>query len=188
MRLFLAINLPADVRAAIAEAVDPLRTATPGFGWSDPAKVHLTVKFLGEQPESVVDPLREAIERVAARHEMMDLDIGGVGAFPNLRRPRVVWLGVTPAPKLELLHHDVEVACEALGFEVEGRAFRPHLTLARIRERATTEETRALARAAREIDYRETVTVESIDLMRSHLSSAGARYDPMWSARLRESA
>ena len=110
---------------------------------------------------------------------------GVIGAFPNFRRPRVVWMGVSPEPKLELLHHDVEAAAAKLGFEMDGRPFRPHLTLARVKPRSTEAEIlRALARAAKHIEFTEELFVESIDLMQSDLSSAGARYRVLASAPL----
>jgi 2'-5' RNA ligase len=110
--------------------------------------------------------------------------LGGVGAFPNFRRARVVWMGVEHEARLELLHHDVEVACEALGFELEGRAFRPHLTLARVRDRTDVEELRALSRASKRIAFEEESPVESVDLMQSHLGAA-ARYERLHTAPLR---
>jgi 2'-5' RNA ligase len=87
---------------------------------------------LGEQPEERVADIEAAIAGVAALHRELLMTVGGLGAFPNFRRARIVWMGVEHEPRLELLHHDVELACERLGFELEGRPFRPHLTLARV--------------------------------------------------------
>jgi 2'-5' RNA ligase len=186
VRLFLAINLPSDVRHAIVEAAAPLREAAPALPWVAAEKLHLTVKFLGKQPEELATPLAEAMQSVAARNRVVDVELGEIGAFPNFRRPRVVWLGVSPEPKLELLHHDVETACEALGIPVEGRPFRPHLTLARVRPRSLDATAlRTLSRAAREVTYVEEVVINSIDLMESQLTAAGARYRLVASLPLR---
>jgi 2'-5' RNA ligase len=182
VRLFVALNLPADVRRAIADATAPRRAAAPSLAWTEEARLHLTLKFIGERPAEAREPLAAALRAVAARHAPLALELGGLGAFPNRRRPRVVWLGVAPDPKLELLHHDVEVACAALGYEVEGRAFRPHLTLARVRaprgaDAGIAAETAAgLAAAAGELRERWTAGVSSVDLMRSELASSGSRY------------
>src|SRR4051812_24779289 len=137
VRLFLAINLTPEVRHTIAEAAAPLKAIAPELSWVNEDKIHLTVKFLGEQPEEMAATVTEAMRSVGTRNRAIDVEIGGVGAFPNFRRPRVVWIGVTPDPKLELLHHDVESACESLGLPVDGKPFRPHLTLARVKSRAT---------------------------------------------------
>jgi 2'-5' RNA ligase len=133
----------------------------------------------------MVARLQEALSGVAARHRELMMELHGVGAFPNFRRARVVWLGIEPEGRLELLHHDLEVACEQLGFEVEGRPFRPHLTLARVKHTLDEPAARALARAAKAVDFQTEVVVRSIDLMRSDLSSSGSQYTTLATALLR---
>jgi 2'-5' RNA ligase len=112
------------------------------------------------------------------------MQIGGVGAFPNFRRARVVWIGVNHEARLELLHHDLEVAAETEGFEIAGRAFRPHVTLARVRTPLELEHVRRLARLARTIDFTATTDVSEITLFESTLASAGARYRRLHGATL----
>ena len=186
MRLFLAINIDPDVRRAIVEAMAPLKDAAPSLSWTDESRVHLTLKFFGEQPDDVLPRVGGATDAIAMRHRPFPMQIGGVGAFPNFRRARVIWLGIEREPRLELLHHDVEAACEAIGFEVEGRAFRPHLTLARVRDRTAPEELKRLARASKAFDFEDTTAVESIDLMRSNLGgSHAAKYDRLHCSQLR---
>jgi 2'-5' RNA ligase len=186
VRLFLALNFDPDLRRAIHEAAQPLREAAPALNWVPEERLHLTLKFLGEQSPECADQVTETMRAVAATHRELPVDLGGVGAFPNFRRPRVVWMGVSPEPKMELLHHDIESACAQLGFELEGRPFRPHLTLARVKQRVTEVETlRTLARAARRVDFREESVLSSIDLMQSELSPAGSRYTLLASAPLR---
>lgn len=186
MRLFLAINLPPEVRRAIAEAASPLRAIAPGLSWVKEPKIHLTVKFLGEQPEEMATKVAAALIDVGVRNRVVDAEIGGIGAFPNFRRPRVVWIGVTPEPKLELLHHDVEASCESLGLPVDGKPFRPHLTLARVRPRSADVSTlRALARASKDVSYVEEVVITSIDLMESELTTSGPQYRVLASIPLR---
>src|SRR2546423_4236623 len=134
MRLFLALNLSERLRREIWEATTELRGNGPGIKWVAEERLHITLKFIGEQPESAVQPLVDAMRRVGAGHLAPHISVGGIGAFPTFHRPRVIWIGVEPDPRLELLHHDVEIACEKLGYEVEGRPFRPHLTLGRAGE------------------------------------------------------
>lgn len=176
VRLFLAINLPAPERRAIRAATAPMRDAAPRLGWVTEERLHLTLKFFGEQPETSVATLRDALGAVARRHRPVALHLGGLGAFPNLRAPRVVWLGVAHDPKLELLQHDLEHECGTLGYELDGRAFRPHVTLARVRDRLAPSVARALATAARGVRYTGVVDVRSVDLMASELLPTGPRY------------
>lgn len=187
MRLFLAINLPPDVRQAIAtEVAAPLQMVAPELAWVREPSLHLTVKFLGEQPPELVPDLVAALRIVGERNKVIEVEIGGVGAFPNFRRPRVVWIGVSPDPKLELLHHDVEFACEGLGIPLDGKPFRPHLTLARVKQRGADSITlRKLARAAEEVAHVEEVLITSVDLMQSEMSARGSQYRLLASTPLR---
>jgi 2'-5' RNA ligase len=171
-RIFLAINLPAAERRAIHDAISPLREAAAGVAWVAEEKLHLTLKFLGGLPGAVVDDLRDALAPAMAAAPVPSLAIGGLGAFPDLRKPRVVWLGVEADAKLELLHHDIESVCGFLGYEIEGRAFRPHITLGRVRDGLAPEAARALADAARGVHHRARLGASSVEIMES---SAGAR-------------
>jgi 2'-5' RNA ligase len=189
VRLFLAINLPQPLRHELYALAEPLRAAAPDVAWVREPLLHLTLRFFGEQPEDLPARLRAPIEAAASRHRPPTLQFTEPGAFPNLRRPRVIWIGVEHHPRLELLHHDVEVACASLGFEPEGRPFRPHLTLGRVRKSpspvAQREQARALARAASAVATSESFTVESIDLMQSTLTPNGRQYDALFRAPLR---
>jgi 2'-5' RNA ligase len=138
--------------------------------------LHLTLKFLGEQPDSLVGPLAAAISTVAAQTRPIDLCIGAVGAFPTLRRPRTIYLTVTPDPKLELLHHDIEVTCASLGLPLAGRPFRPHVTIGREPEPPDLDARRALRAAARLVRLRATAPVPGIDLVESEQTDTGTRY------------
>ena len=178
VRLFLAINLPATVRRDIRAATAPMREATDqrAVKWLDEDHLHITLKFLGEQAEASVGPLRAALDAAVSPHIAFILDVGGLGAFPNLHAPRVVWMGVTPDPKLELLQHDVERACAALGYPLDARAFRPHITLGRTRDQVSRGDARAIAAAARTVRFRAAAPARSVDLMQSELGPRGARH------------
>ncbi|MGH7717234.1 MAG: RNA 2',3'-cyclic phosphodiesterase [Gemmatimonadaceae bacterium] len=187
MRLFIAINLPPVERAAIRSTTAFAREAVEGgreVSWVSEECLHLTMRFLGEQPAQSVPRLRGALERAARTSPAVRLQIGGVGAFPNFRSPRVVWMGVAHDPRLELLHHDLETALAECGYEPSGRAFRPHITLGRVRRELSRERANALADAARAIDYRSTVDSRSVELMMSELSSSGPHYTMVASAPL----
>jgi RNA 2',3'-cyclic 3'-phosphodiesterase len=185
VRLFLAINLPPEVRREIVAATASLRESAPELSWVQEPRLHLTLKFLDEQPEDRVDAIQAAMAGIAAKHRELFMSIGEIGAFPNFRRARVVWMGVAQEPRLELLHHDVELACEQLGFEVDGRPFRPHLTLARVKHALPEERLRVLSRVAKQTKYRTDFIVRSIDLMHSELGPGGPTYTTLVSAALR---
>lgn len=184
MRLFLALELPPATADEIHGAVAPLRAATPELAWVPVQRLHLTLKFLGDGADARVAALVQATDRVAARHRAFEMTLGGVGAFPNFRRPRVVWMGVEGEPRLELLYHDVEIAAAEAGYEMEGRPFRPHVTLARVREPLPAEPTRALARAARAISYSTTAFVDGLALFDSAARGSGAHYRRLHAATL----
>ena len=185
MRLFLAINLEPRIRRAVRDATTALRDVAPTLSWVDEARLHLTLKFLGECRDAVVPALNAALDDVSRRHRVFPMRLREIGAFPNFRRARVVWLGVEREPRLELLHHDVELACEREGFEIEGRPFRPHLTLARVKPRAGMDELRRLGRAARALAFEDETLVDTIDLMQSTPDGTGARYQRLHAASLR---
>lgn len=184
MRLFFAIELDPALRAALDQAIAPLRVTEATVSWVPADKLHLTMKFLGDVDEAGVERLARAADTVAERHRPFAMALGGVGAFPTFRRARVVWMGVESEPRLELLHHDLEVACGDAGFEVEGRPFRPHITLARLRVPLPLERARPFARAARRVAFAATDEVSRLTLLESTLAPSGARYRRVHAATL----
>ena len=185
MRLFIAINLPADQRRAIFQATVPLREALPTITWVAEDRLHFTLKFLGEQPQQDVRALETALGDVVGRHRAISVEMGGVGAFPNLRAPRVVWLGVEHESKLELLQHDIESACAGLGYDVEGRPFRPHITLGRVKRELGRSEVQVLEALVESVHFADELDVRSVDLMSSVLAGHGAAYSLLAALPLR---
>jgi 2'-5' RNA ligase len=184
MRLFFAIELSAGVADAIEAASRPLRDAAPDLAWVLPEKRHITLKFLGDVDESALPQFVVAADRAASASRPFEMAVGGIGAFPNFRRVRVVWVGVESEPRLELLHHDLEVGCVGAGIEVEGRPFRPHVTLARVRSVLPLDEARALARAARKVAFSATQDVAVLTLFESVPAPSGTRYRRVHTATL----
>jgi RNA 2',3'-cyclic 3'-phosphodiesterase len=184
MRLFFAIELGDELLDLLEETIAPLRAEAPELAWTRREQRHLTLKFLGSVEEADLSKLTAAADRAAARHAPLDMTVREIGAFPNFRRARVVWIGVEQDARLELLHHDLEQACEQEGFEIEGRPFRPHVTLVCIRAPFSVDRLRALARAARSVKMKSTVRVECITLFESTLAPSGARYRRVHAAQL----
>ena len=126
--------------------------------------------------DSTPAALTSLLAPIGAAHQPFDLRLSGLGAFPNLRAPRVVWMGVQQDPRLELVHHDVEAACAASGYPLDARTFRPHITLARVREALPLANARALALAARAVVYKGMQQVNALSLVESTLGPGGPRY------------
>ena len=185
MRIFLAINPPADVLRRVWDATATLRAATQDVAWIPEPKVHLTLKFIGETPDDRVAPLAAAMTDIARTHLAPMVHLGSIGAFPSFRRPRVIWMGIEPEPRLELLHHDVELACDRLGYELEGRPFRPHLTLGRVRRPLSDEALKALRMTGKRIRFTDEFFARTIDVMQSIPGSGGSQYSVVASAPMR---
>jgi 2'-5' RNA ligase len=176
MRLFVAINLPPETRDAIYGDAAALRSATTAVRWTAAPSLHVTLKFLGEQAEGLVPDLTAAMERVGAMHQSWDVETTGFGAFPNFRRPRVVWVGMTGESRLRALANDIDRAFVPFGIAAESRQFRAHLTLGRVKGELSAAESAALGAAARQAVPARGVPVCAIDLMCSELGPGGSRY------------
>jgi RNA 2',3'-cyclic 3'-phosphodiesterase len=176
MRLFLALNLPEEERRRIRDAIEPMRAAGVPVRWVDPDSYHLTLKFLGEVRPEKIPVLERAVKRVAATTRVFPLTLSGFGAFPTIRRPEVLWVGVEPTPALRCLKQDLEWGLTSHGFERETRAFHPHVTLGRASEGEGAGAFRGLDDLAAGLGYSGTVEVLTVDLMRTHLSKQGTRH------------
>ena len=176
MRLFIAVNFPDSVRAAIRNAIETFPVHDPPWRWAAPATWHVTLKFLGETSPDQLDRVVSGLDAVRARHTAFDVALGKFGAFPNLRAPRVLFYDVERgAENLQRLAHDVDLALEgAIGLPPETRPFHAHATIARVKEPLPA----ALAqRLARVPPLTHPVhRVSSFDLMESRLARTGAEY------------
>ncbi len=184
MRLFIALNLPESVRTSLRTVVRPLEALGFAFRWMTQDQIHLTVKFLGDVEPEREPELRAALGRAAAGVKTITLGLGGFGVFPHAHRPRVLWVGVTPEPAMELLHHGVEREFAPLGFPTEARTYRPHVTLARAAPGAKPGGFAKLEGALANLQFESAVVVETVDLMESTLQSAGAVYQVRHRERL----
>jgi 2'-5' RNA ligase len=132
MRLFVAIDIPAEMKDALRSFVSRLRPAAK-IGWSPVDNLHITTKFIGEWPEPRLEEMKRALTSVTVKGAI-EITIKGLGWFPNARHPRVFWAGIEGGEPLRTLAQATEQAAAELGVPVEERAYSPHLTLARIRE------------------------------------------------------
>lgn len=135
IRLFVAVELTAEVRAALAGVQDAVQRQLPprAVRWTNPGGIHLTLKFLGDTPAGKVEAIAQALGAAAGGFEPFDFTVAGFGCFPNARRANVLWVGVPDAPRaLAGLQRAADLQLTRLGFEREPRAFAPHLTLGRV--------------------------------------------------------
>ncbi|MEK6278827.1 MAG: RNA 2',3'-cyclic phosphodiesterase [Acidobacteriota bacterium] len=176
-RVFVAIELPNEIREELKIHAKRLREMVPQAqaSWSRPENIHLTLKFLGDTPGSRIHQLSEAASRTVEFFEPFRIGVGGTGAFPNHREPRVLWIGLSDFQnKLSALHTALEAECARIGFEKEARAFHPHLTIARLRK---PQHGRVLAEAHKQMEFKHVeFTVSELLVIRSELSSAGSKY------------
>jgi len=181
VRLFVAIELSEEWRHAAREARAAIEATTLDprvLRWVDPALMHLTLRFLGEVDEGLVETLRERLDEVSP----LEVELAGaaLGTFGPPRRTQVVWLGVGGnLADLEAVAAGVENAVVEAGFPAEERPFRAHVTLARVRREATPAQRTEVASAvaALDLDLPRASTVREVVLVRSHLTPRGPRYE-----------
>jgi 2'-5' RNA ligase len=172
VRLFVAINLPADERQALHAATVALRSDGLPVKWVDSEKLHVTIRFLGSVDDAMAGPIGDALAGAVAGHKPFDVTLGGAGAFPDTQHPRVLWIGVEKHPALELLAHDVARVLGGFGFPPELRPFQPHVTIGRARDDAPAGGMQAATAGLEGLDYAGVMPVASVDLM----ESAAGRY------------
>ena len=176
IRAFVAANLDPGLRDRIARVQERLRESRADVAWVRRENLHLTLKFLGEVEEAALGTVGDAIRQVAARHAPFRLVFSGLGAFPQPRTARVVWVGVGEgAGALAELYAEMEARLEPLGFQREARPFTSHLTLGRVRGPGRREQL-AAAVTSMAPDAVGEMLLDRIDLMRSELRPEGARY------------
>lgn len=178
LRLFWAVNLPDSVKADLGKLAEKLRVSNADAKWVEEHNLHLTLQFLGEVERHRLLDINAAVKAAVSHLEPFRLNLGGLGAFPNYNRPRVLWVGVGgELDKVKDLHNKVGQALTTIGFAPEERPFRPHLTLARFRSLIGVEQlmqgVQQLRPHVQELGH---FHVKSVDLMQSHLSSKGPKY------------
>ncbi len=180
MRLFVAVDVPDELKERIeSDVVSPLRPVLSGARWTRPDGRHLTLKFLGNVDDERVDDIAAVVDAAASRHTNFDAAFSEVGGFPNLRRPRVLWIGIGQgAEPMAALALDLEEALEPLGFEPEERPFRGHFTLARFPKPAAIGDLPQLHVPD------DPFAVRAITLFESKLHPKGARYRALRHAAL----
>ena len=199
IRAFLAVELSQELRAELAvvqqelkRRIEPEMKHDTRISWVRPASIHLTIKFLGDMDEPVIDPLRAALEQAIGNQMTVNVPLERLGTFPRPHSPRVLWVGPSEnwergieAKRVAEIHGAIEQACEALGFLREIKPFSLHVTLARIKmgERHVGD---ALVKGGvldRPLSVG-SLAVESVVLMKSELKATGSVYTKLWELKI----
>jgi 2'-5' RNA ligase len=185
-RLFIAAELPSQIKAEMISAQAQLQRAKLPVNWVAPGAMHLTLRFLGPTSAALIPDLERAMRDGLAPYTPIKLRLNGVGAFPNERRPTVVWAGVAgEVTMLQRAQAGIEAALDGLGIAPEPREFHPHLTLGRLRHTAGREQ-QQLGDAIRAMPPPRPLewAVERVVLFRSELHSHGPIYTEIVDCRL----
>jgi 2'-5' RNA ligase len=191
IRAFIAVELLHEIRRLLAKQQDELKRAMGsterGVRWSRSEGVHLTLQFLGNVPPSVIPSISQAIRDACAGAQPASLSLGAVGAFPNVTRPRVLWVGLEgDIGKLSSLAGSIAERLKPLGYKPD-KPFQPHITLGRVRETVRPDELRAISLALSAHVNRpakSTFVVSSISLMQSYLQAGGSVYTQLANVKL----
>ncbi|RKU05732.1 RNA 2',3'-cyclic phosphodiesterase [Candidatus Poribacteria bacterium] len=184
IRCFVAIEIPETIQNKLARIQGTLRKQIQKASWVKPNNIHLTLKFLGDVDPDDIQTIGETIEGVAIRHRSFSLRVGGLGAFPNFARPRVLWAGVkVGSERVSDLAQDINVALTDCGFSIDTKKFNSHLTIARVKERIDLRPYANQYRQYDRIDGAE-MSVRTISLIQSQLHPTGAIYSTLQSYSL----
>jgi 2'-5' RNA ligase len=184
IRSFLAIELPKPILRKIEEVQGDLRSTHADVRWVNPEKIHLTLKFFGNIEESRIDPIFKSIEEPIRNTLPFSLKVQGVGAFPNLKNPRVIWMGLVDGREILVsFQKQIETQFEEIGFQSEDRPFHPHLTLGRMKSSRGKEELVGRMERHKEEEFGD-LQVERMVLFKSDLKPTGPIYTPLRELRL----
>lgn len=184
IRSFLAIELPAAIFRRLQEVQKDLKLSSADVRWVHTEKIHLTLKFFGNIEEIKVDPIIQSIGDPVRKTPPFSLSVRGMGAFPNVRNPRVIWVGLVDGTGVLIpLQKDMDASFEKLGFPSEDRPFQPHLTLGRVKSNRGREDLIKSLEKHREEEFGD-FAVERLVLFRSDLKPTGPIYTPLREVRL----
>lgn len=186
MRLFIALPLPTEVETKLGRTISILSKSKAGVRWVKPDNLHLTLRFLSETDSALVPNLKELIDRIGAGYAPLKIISNRIEAFPNLKRPRVLFAGLdgSDIQRLTNLAADIEEAVRELGLEPDERAFRPHLTLGRLRDPRRVED---LPEFMNKLQFEPLEFVlDKLVLFKSTLTPQGPIYDRLHEITLAE--
>lgn len=190
IRAFIAIEITPEILNHLERISKDLNRelGNRAVRWVPASNIHLTLKFLGDVSLSNLDFLKDALRSEVLQYSRFNISVGGLGAFPKVRNPRIVWVGVEGPDVLEELQRGIEAQTARLGYEVERRPFSPHLTIGRISRSAKPEEIRRVSDVldSYKLGFVGISPVNQIHLIRSDLHPSGAVYTKILTVQLNE--
>ena len=186
IRVFLAVELPSDIREKLFSLQQQLKKALPSMNWVPPESIHLTLKFLGYVEPSRISQIVSALEPIGKKQNGFSMDVQGLGVFPQVKHPRILWIGVTGKTQaLQELVLEIEAALEPLGFPAEEKSYHAHLTLARIKRENAMVGSALLESGVLGSDQQlGTLPIDRFVLFQSDLDASGATYTSLGTVRL----
>jgi len=190
IRAFIAIDLTHEIRQRLDEVILAFKKQLDRVPvrWVPAINIHLTLKFLGDVSLANLEILTEMLRTESSSHHPFEISVGGSGAFPNSRRPRVVWVGVEAPPELAIVQNGIVNAMDRLGYHSEDRSFSPHLTLGRVSRNASPQDISAISKALEttRVGFLGAACIQEICLFRSDLKPTGAEYTRLFCAPLNQ--
>jgi len=189
LRAFIAVEISGEIQQKIHRETSNLRKGIANLvRWVPAQNMHLTLKFLGDVSPSSVEFIQQMLRTEAGNISCFDIHLAGLGVFPNLKRPRVLYVGVQAPAALQALARGIESASSRLGYEPEERPFSAHLTLGRVRQNVNATEQQQIRRAIEgtQVDLLGTARVDSVHLYKSDLNPGGSVYTRLYSAPLKK--
>jgi 2'-5' RNA ligase len=179
LRTFIAVEISEAVRKKAGEMIRALKTAEADVKWVETHNQHLTLQFLGDVAEERIPGISQAVARGVETISPFDLEIGSAGAFPNVHKPRTIWLGVKQgAERMAALHQAVAAALAAVGIKDEDRRYQAHLTIGRVRGSKNLPALSAMLKSHAAFDAGKTA-VDRVVVFSSRLQSGGPVYTPL---------
>ena len=188
IRTFIAVDLPPNVLDALGQITSQLQSKLPDtpVRWVNFEKMHLTLKFLGDVSTENIGMVERILRSEAAKRQVMEIGIGGIGAFPKMRHPRVIWIGVEAPSELFDLRRGIEDGVARLGYTYDKYEFTPHLTLGRISRKASATDVRKVGNVLHDfqVGFIGVARIDAVHLYRSDLHTDGAKYTRLYTANL----
>jgi RNA 2',3'-cyclic 3'-phosphodiesterase len=189
LRAFIAVEIPTEIQQKIHRETANLRKGIDSLiRWVPSQNMHLTLKFLGDVSPNSLEFIKQMLRMEAENVPCFDIHLAGLGAFPNLKRPRVLYVRIQAPAVLDALARGIESASRRLGYEPEERPFSAHLTLGRVRQNVNATEQQQIRRAIEntQVDLLGTARVDSVHLYKSDLNPGGSVYTRLYSAPLKK--
>ena len=183
VRAFLAIPLPQQLKDSICAVQRQLQTQIPDARWVRPENLHLTLHFFGEIEQETLEKIKVSVLSVKGRHRPFLVEVKGLGAFPDRRRPRIIWLDLEPKDQLRKLQQDCGNALRLAGVPTESRPYSPHLTISRLRRQKPDLTDLFSSVGHTRIGQ---LLVDKLVLFESRLQSGGAEHIPLLTVNLDE--